>query len=443
MMRSLNWPVGGLYWRLVLWFWLVLVAMLLLLLVVPRAWSPPPPPLPLDGQPPPAVARALQRLADGRPLPQRHRRDEQLLVFDRGGDQLQGPAASPRLLAELPRWLDQPPQLRVIDGWHYLGPFAATADSPVLLVRRKAPHSGALVARFISDQPLLAFGLFFAVSAAGCALLASRLGRPLRQLEHHARELASGHWQSRPDHQLQQRRDEFGQLARTMSSMADALERELQARQTLLHYVSHELKSPLTRLRLAAGLLRRQQGEEMLQQVERAVTQLDERLNQVLVLTRSQTPLGGQQRLQLASLVEAAVADLTLSLGQRGLSCTTELSAASIEGDAVMLRALLDNLLDNACRHARQQLQVSLNRDAAEVVLTVADDGPGLLLEEGQDPFAPFVQGQGHSGQAGLGLAIVAAVARQHGGRVSASRASLGGLAVRVVLPVASGEGGR
>ena len=442
-MPRLKLPTGGLYWRLVLWFWLILVAMLLLLLVLPRAWSPPPPAMPFDGQPPPPVARALQRLADGRPLPPRHGRDEQLLVFSHDGEQLKGPAASPRLLAELPQWLDQPPQLRVIDGWHYLGPFAVDGDGPVLLARRKAPHAGALVARFISDWPLLAFGLFFAVSAAGCALLASRLGRPLRQLEHHARELASGQWQSRPDRQLQQRHDEFGQLARTMSTMADALERELLARQTLLHYVSHELKSPLTRLRLAAGLLRRQQGEEMLQQVERAVAQLDERLNQVLMLTRSQTPLGGQQRLLLTPLVEAAVADLALTIEQRGLTCTTELCAVSVNGDGVMLRALLDNLLDNACRHARQRVAIRMTRNGDEVQLMVADDGRGLMLEDGQDPFAPFVQGQGHSGQAGLGLAIVAAVSRQHGGRVSAERGELGGLQVNLVLPVATGDGGR
>ena len=155
----------------------------------------------------------------------------------------------------------------------------------------------------------LAFGVILLVTALGCGWLGWRLSRPLRQLQQTAEQLAEGQWQQRPAQALQQRGDEFGALARAMALMANALEQELSARQTLLHYVSHELKNPMTRLRLAVSLLRRRPDEAVLGQLESAVTQLDERLNQVLLLTRSQTAVGRGQRLAFDQLLAAAAAD--------------------------------------------------------------------------------------------------------------------------------------
>lgn len=420
-----------------MWFWLILVAIVGVLIVMPRWWSEPP--MPLDGPPPPWLQRALERADQGRPLPHGGGRHESLMLLDRDGQSLQGPPPSPHLQRQLDEMLGRPPALYPLDGWVYAGPFAVgrDPDGPVLFARRPAPHAGAVIARFVGTEPLLAFSLFLAASGLGCGLLARALGRPLRQLQQTAQALAHGAWQSRPAYKLQQRGDEFGALARAMTTMADALERELQARQTLLHYVSHELKSPLTRIRLAAGLLRRQQSEDTLGQLERAVTQLDERLNQVLFLTRSQTPIARPQPVDLALLAEQAVADLQLVVASRDAVIEVQISKPlSIVGDGTMLRALLDNLLDNAIRHARQRVQLTLSSTGQQLQLTVADDGPGLTLEGEADPFSPFVQGQGHSGQAGLGLAIVAAVARQHGGQVKAEASPLGGLAVTVSLPL-------
>lgn len=426
---------ASLYWRLFLWLWLLLVGLAALLLLLPRLAMAPP--MHLDGPPPRPVQHAIRLLEQGRPLPMR---GGPYLLFDGDGNQLAGPPLTPGFRQLLAPAKPQPAAVHVVDGWHYIGPYLVQLpEQPALLyVRRPAPHYGAVLGRLISSQPWLAFGAILLVTALGCGWLGWRLSRPLRQLQQTAEQLAEGQWQQRPALALQQRGDEFGALARAMALMANALEQELSARQTLLHYVSHELKNPMTRLRLAAGLLRRRPDEAVLGQLEDAVTQLDERLNQVLLLTRSQTAVGRGQRLAFDQLLAAAAAEWQPRAAELGRQLIVQAQPLWLQGEPLLLRALLDNLLDNALRHARQQVRCQLRAEGEQLLLVVSDDGQGLQLEPGQDPFAPFVQGQGFSGQAGLGLAIVGAVARQHGGSASYQTAASGGLQISIHLPLAS-----
>ncbi len=428
---------ASLYWRLLLWLWLLLVGLAALLLLLPRLAMAPP--MYLDGPPPRPVQHAIRLLEQGRPLPMR---GGPFLLVDAEGEQLAGPAITPGFRQMLAQINQPPAAVHVADGWHYIGPYLAQLSDQqgLLYVRRPAPHYGAVLGRMISSQPWLVFGVILLATALGCGWLGWRLSQPLRQLQQTAEHLADGQWQQRPAVALQQRGDEFGALARAMALMANALEQELSARQTLLHYVSHELKNPMTRLRLAAGLLRRRPDEAVLGQLEDAVTQLDERLNQVLLLTRSQTAVGRGQRLAFEQLLTTAVAEWQPQAEQLGrqlqVLMAAEQSPLWLQGEPLLLRALLDNLLDNALRHAHQQVCCQLQVEGQQLLLAVSDDGDGLQLEPGQDPFAPFVQGEGFSGQAGLGLAIVGAVARQHGGSASCQMAASGGLQITVRLPL-------
>jgi signal transduction histidine kinase len=106
------------------------------------------------------------------------------------------------------------------------------------------------------------------------------------------------------------------------------------------------------------------------------------------------------------------------------------------------LRLLVDNLLDNAALHGARTVQVRLREDGDALVLTVADDGPGIPAEERERVLEPFARGsRATSRGTGLGLAIVAQQAALHGGTLTLGDADLGGLAVEVRLPAATMRG--
>lgn len=286
------------------------------------------------------------------------------------------------------------------------------------------------------------------VSALVSLLLARYLAAPLGQLSRASRQLATGDLSVRVGGPLDQRRDEFGQLALDMDEMARRLQVSQQANQRLLRDVSHELRSPLARLRVALEIARNKDQMQVateLDRIELESERLENLVDEVLGLLRESSGVEGlnSSRLDLVELLQDLVETVNYEIGEE--SEPIELlapSTAPLDGDRELLWRVFENLLRNAMIHGggRGAIQVCLEQATGdELRVSVRDSGPGIAEAHIDRIFEPFyrvdeARSRGSGGH-GLGLAIAASAVRRHGGRISASNRKQGGLEVQVVLP--------
>jgi signal transduction histidine kinase len=241
--------------------------------------------------------------------------------------------------------------------------------------------------------------------------------------------------------------DEVTPLVSALNALLARLAASLAAQRAFVADAAHELRSPLTALKLQLQALRtapdgppREAAQQALGQgIERAARLVE----QLLALARSEpgAPAADWQTLDLTELASQALADLWPQAQARGstLALDTE-QAVPVTGDPAALNALIRNLADNALRYSPAGAQVSLHTAQVDgaAVLTVDDNGPGIPAGEREHVFDRFWRrdsGQGDG--SGLGLAIVQAVAQRHGAQLSLGDSALGGLRVTVRFPPA------
>lgn len=232
---------------------------------------------------------------------------------------------------------------------------------------------------------------------------------------------------------LEQLPAELRPLAHALNELLARLAQTLNDQQRFIADAAHELRTPLTAVRLQAELARRtatvEGRDQALQDLRAGLERADHLVQQLLVMARlDASPSAQLESVDLVALAknvigeQSAVADANaLDLGL----LTAEDSAILI-GDSVELRALLDNLVDNALRYTPRggRVDVGIRRSAAEIVLWVQDTGPGIPPEEWKRAFDRFYRGSGvKTAGSGLGLAIVKRIAHRHGARIALSAA--------------------
>jgi signal transduction histidine kinase len=237
--------------------------------------------------------------------------------------------------------------------------------------------------------------------------------------------------------------DEIGRLARTMNRMLGRLEQAQARQRRLVADASHELRSPVATIRQHAEVALAHPGRTSAAELAATVLAEDLRLQRMtedlLLLTRAdEQSLALRRRpVDLDDLVFEEAERLRDATGLR--VDTTAVSAGRVAGDAAGLRRVLRNLGDNASRHARERLALSVAEREATVVLAVDDDGPGIPEADRQRAFERFVRlddARGRDdGGSGLGLAIAAELVAAHGGTVVAAASPLGGARLEVTLP--------
>ena len=212
-------------------------------------------------------------------------------------------------------------------------------------------------------------------------------------------------------------------------------------RNTLLSAVSHDLRTPLAVITGAATTLRddedrlpRATRRELLTQIVDDARRLERVLANLLQLTRVESGLvPSRELIPVEELIGAALTRMEGALG----SCKVDLDVPSdlvIPVDPVLFEQVLINLIDNAVKHGAPPLAVRAHRDGATVVLDVVDHGPGVPPDLRSTLFDKFVRASNAPG-AGLGLAVVRAIAFAHGGRVSVENTPAGGARFRVEIP--------
>lgn len=292
----------------------------------------------------------------------------------------------------------------------------------------------------------LAIGLFTSLVFAG--LLAHYLVKPVRLLRS-AFDAASKGDLNRPVGPLMgARRDELADLARDFDQVAERLRNLLEGQQRLFHDVSHELRSPLTRLQAAVDLARQQPEhlEDWLRRMELESGRMDRLVGQILTLSRlnaGMTPCA-QERLDMVELLQGIVEDTDFEAASQGKH--VELATpqrCEIRGHGELLRSAIENVVRNAVHHTAtgSTVHIGLRSDENRAFLEVLDRGPGVPEQELTRIFETFQRGSNaRTGEGfGLGLSITQRVVSAHGGSVVASNRPDGGLAVRIELPFQRG----
>ncbi len=290
------------------------------------------------------------------------------------------------------------------------------------------------------------------VGTAFCYWLARHMVGPVIQLSKAATLIADGNLETRSGQIIRQRKDEIGRLGASFDRMAERIETVVRGQQRLFGDVSHELRSPLTRLSVAEGLLRQCSPEERTEYLDRIaneVEKLDQLIGQLLTLARIDgvTDLPLKARVELNSLIEEIVANGNFEAQMKHCAVTFDLIGESVtSGSREQLRSAIENVVRNAICYSPPgtNIEVTLRRDDTasipEAVIQVRDHGPGVPDEHLEKIFhafyrIPAMNGEKPSG-AGLGLAITDRIVSMYGGTASAANASEGGLAVRLSLPL-------
>ncbi|MBY6049023.1 ATP-binding protein [Vannielia litorea] len=309
-------------------------------------------------------------------------------------------------------------------------------------------------APFVSYRfaPIMLGLAVLASTVLAAALLARNLVNPVIQLRDGLRALADGRFDVRIAAALAHRKDEISTLAGDFDRTAVRLEEHHEAQRRLFHDVSHELRSPLSRLQAATGILRKSPARlgTMLDRMDREVERLDELVGEVLTLARLSERVDAPlqtQVLDLIDLLNAILADAAFEAAERRVTVTTDLPGsflAEVEGELVYRS--LENVIRNAVKHTAEGTSVTV--ECAEVggrlSISVTDEGPGVRPEDLETIFYPFARGSGapQRGGYGLGLAIARRAIEHHGGRVRAELPPSGGLRVVLDLPKQPGKAG-
>jgi two-component system, OmpR family, sensor histidine kinase CpxA len=324
-----------------------------------------------------------------------------------------------------------------------------------LVSSRAAGSRGAytLVAKYNTVPLLRGEGLFrlFAIStilaSIACFLLAHYLSAPIWQLRLATRRLASGDLEARAGDKVGRRNDEIGDLVRDFDTMAETIRDLLENQKRLLSDISHELRSPLARLRVALALARRREDDTQRsshERIEREVERLDEMIGRILMLSRLES---GEMTLStsdldLNELVEDVVADARYEAERTGHSIQFVADAHfHANANEELLRSSIENVLRNALYYTSgdEPIDVQLCPGPDGAVLRIRDNGPGVPAEALADLFRPFYRVDdsrvSRTGGTGLGLAIAQRAILAHRGSITATNAVPHGLIVEIKLP--------
>ena len=349
--------------------------------------------IPARDSPPGAIAAAMKRLGD--------EMDADISVYDAAGSLVAAQGAPIALGAGERKRFGPPPRIVRID----------LPDGRTVLARLRP----------LWPNPRLRILLVVLIVAGGVGLAAfpitARLTRRLEGLRTGVERWGAGELSLRVDDVGD---DEVAVVARTFNTAAGRVEDLLTSQKALLANASHELRSPLARLRMAIELWLAKPSPDLLAEIKRNLTESDELVDEILLVSRldygsSTSPPGALVDLTAVAVEEAARFEPSVaSLAEGG-------QPIEIEGEATLLRRLVRNLLENAVKHGRPPVRIAVTRIENTARVTVSDCGEGIAPAERERVFEPFYRPAGRSessGGWGLGLSLVRQIAERHGGSV-------------------------
>ncbi|MDR1731379.1 MAG: HAMP domain-containing protein [Synergistaceae bacterium] len=292
-------------------------------------------------------------------------------------------------------------------------------------------------------------------------MLVKNFMTPLSKLQDITQKLAGGVFSVRVDPSVTGRGDEIAALGKSFNKMAECVENLVSSQKRLLRDISHEIRSPLQRMDLAAALLRKnlQPASELenkyLERIELEVKCIDDMVEELLTLTRvEEGSLTHSERVALDEVLRSAVEDAAFANTSGKTIVILNAPKLAVRGDALLLKRALYNVIQNALRYIDPEsvVEIDLRQEdgqkerqeegnrAKRAVLTVRDHGYGVAEEELEKIFLPYYRTdkarERSQGGVGLGLSITRRIVESHGGNVFAANAPGGGLVVTIALGI-------
>jgi signal transduction histidine kinase len=277
-------------------------------------------------------------------------------------------------------------------------------------------------------------------------LLTRYLVRPVTTVREALAALAAGDFATRIGATFRGRKDEIARLGADFDTTADKLEEFQESQKRLFHDVSHELRSPLSRMQLSIGLIRRNPGklDTVLPRMEREIERLDALVEEILTLARlgaSKSATTELQAIDVVDLLQAIADDAAFEALPRGIMVSyrgPDSFVSRLNGE--LIYRAIENVVRNALKYSSENAAVDVTAtigatDCLDIV--IANSGPFVPAEDVGLIFQPFVRlhGEETSTGHGLGLAITRSAIEVHGGAVSAKSNPGGGLTVSLRIP--------
>ncbi len=335
----------------------------------------------------------------------------------------------PYLSRQMSELLDGDAEVRILQGEEYLF-WIRPPQAPNLWV--KIPLTGFEESSF---SPLIFYLVLIGVlSVAGGWLFVRQLNRPLKALEKAAEDVGRG---SFPQPLQEHGSTEVVAVTRAFNHMSKGIKQLEADRSLLMAGISHDLRTPLTRIRLASEMMS-QEDAYLKEGIEQDIDDMNNIIDQFIDYIRHEMMDKSEVR-DLNELIEEVVQKEQIE----GLSVQTKLTGSlQIPMVYAAIKRVLANLIQNAFKYSQQDICIVSGIDEQQqcVYFSVIDKGPGIADKDLERLFEPFAQGDTARGTqgSGLGLAIIKRIVDGHGGKVTLTNGPKGGLIARVELPVSS-----
>jgi signal transduction histidine kinase len=235
--------------------------------------------------------------------------------------------------------------------------------------------------------------------------------------------------------------ERFNRAAERIETLMDTQKSLLVSHKSLLANASHELRSPLARIRMGLELMDGGTGSTQRSEISRSINELDQLIDEILLASRLDAKQADAEPFETVDLTGLAAEECSRVQAELGTAAQTE--SLTLQGSARLLRRLIRNLLENARRYSTGDISLELGHTGSgsgqRAVIRVNDQGPGVPEAQRERIFEPFYRLPGASereGGVGLGLALVRSIAERHGGAVRCEGRPGGGASFVVELPM-------
>ncbi|WP_196140047.1 ATP-binding protein [Aliikangiella sp. G2MR2-5] len=441
-----------LFWKILVWFWVSLVIIITLSLFFGFFKSNQ---IRFDYIPPhmehelSQTARKLKRQISRTNVEHQtaRRRQQFFLLTLEGSSYSKQPI--PQILSDLHSRVIRAgrPMTAIQKGDAFLGglEIEINGESYWLYTQHSPPRfSRSLVTRFFHEFAISLLIIVFLISFPLSFLLSWIFTRPIKALKHATVSLRKNLEASEEISHLKMRRDEFGELAVEFDTMAQHVASLVNSQRQLLSDVSHELRSPLSRIKIALAVLEKQTDprfDNYLQQLKNDSDKMNEMLDNLLALSRLEMMEAHSERhsFDLALLFRAVIEDGRFEAQAKNLVITEEIiENCTLIGDKEAILSGMENILRNAIKYTplKGKIICRLNKTESGYQLLVEDNGPGVSSEKIDRIFDPYYRPDSdrsnQHGGVGLGLAIAKRAFELNGGKVSAENVRPHGLRILV-----------
>ncbi|MEP0357726.1 ATP-binding protein [Paraglaciecola sp.] len=336
-----------------------------------------------------------------------------------------------------------------VDGLAYWGASNIEVAGKEYQLFLVTPRPGGTLRVIRHQYPGLFISLLILLSGGLCYLFVNSILKPIIQLQNASKRMARGDLSARVE-AVGERLDEIGQLGRDFNYMSEQVECLLIGQKRLLADISHELRSPLTRLQLSIGIAQQQSESEVsadmilaLERIEKEAGQIESMISQVLMLSKldNQLPIQNLQAVSIVGLMTPIITDAEFEAKQKGKTISYLCDCSlTIDAEPQLLSSAVENVLRNAIHYANGIVKVKVSLSNNMLEWTILDDGNGIPETQLTKIFDAFYRESTardrDSGGIGLGLAIACQAIAKHNGTIKAVNRSQGGLAVIMTIPI-------